>query len=112
MAAQFKSVRDEDVNTTSWITQISLRSFQYSTILTKLLLIQLVKSREQSTDFHLYYEALMSEEIGHNCGLCVTHWLGDTYLFIQSLKLRREKATGIVLTGIIVNFSPFYSAQK
>ena len=41
----------------------------------------------------------MSDEIGHNCGLCVTHSLRDTYLFIQSLQHRGREATGIAAVG-------------
>jgi amidophosphoribosyltransferase len=41
----------------------------------------------------------MSEEIGHNCGLCVAHSLRDTYLFIQSLQHRGREATGIAAIG-------------
>jgi amidophosphoribosyltransferase len=41
----------------------------------------------------------MSEEIGHNCGLCVTHSLRDTYLFIQSLQHRGREAAGIAAIG-------------
>lgn len=41
----------------------------------------------------------MPEEIGHNCGLCVTHSLRDTYLFIQSLQHRGREATGIAAVG-------------
>ena len=42
---------------------------------------------------------MMSEEIGHNCGLCVTHSLRDAYLFIQSLQHRGREATGIAAIG-------------
>ncbi len=41
----------------------------------------------------------MSEEIGHNCGLCITHSLSDTYLFIKSLQHRGREATGIAAAG-------------
>jgi len=41
----------------------------------------------------------MPEEISHNCGLCVTHSLSDTYFFIQSLQHRGREATGIVAAG-------------
>jgi amidophosphoribosyltransferase len=41
----------------------------------------------------------MPEEIGHNCGLCVTHSLRDTYLFIKSLQHRGREATGIASIG-------------
>jgi amidophosphoribosyltransferase len=41
----------------------------------------------------------MSEKIGHNCGICVTHSLRDTYLFIQSLQHRGREATGIASIG-------------
>jgi len=37
----------------------------------------------------------MSEKINHNCGLCVTHTLRDTYSFIESLQHRGREATGI-----------------
>ena len=41
----------------------------------------------------------MSEEIGHNCGLCVTHSLNDVYDFIKSLQHRGREATGIAAIG-------------
>jgi hypothetical protein len=41
----------------------------------------------------------MSEEIGHNCGLCVTHSLRNAYLFIESLQHRGREATGIAAIG-------------
>jgi amidophosphoribosyltransferase len=41
----------------------------------------------------------MSENISHNCGLCVTHSLRDTFLFIQSLQHRGREATGIAAIG-------------
>jgi glutamine phosphoribosylpyrophosphate amidotransferase len=41
----------------------------------------------------------MSEEIGHNCGWCVTHSLGDVYNFIKSLQHRGREATGIMAVG-------------
>lgn len=41
----------------------------------------------------------MPEEIRHNCGLCITHSLRDTYLFIESLQHRGREATGIAAVG-------------
>jgi amidophosphoribosyltransferase len=41
----------------------------------------------------------VSEEINHNCGLCITHSLSDTYLFIKSLQHRGREATGIAAAG-------------
>ncbi|MDH5385804.1 MAG: hypothetical protein OEY18_13970, partial [Candidatus Aminicenantes bacterium] len=52
-----------------------------------------------SIDFSKFQIAIISEEIGHNCGLCVTHLLRDAYLFIQSLQHRGREATGIAAIG-------------
>lgn len=41
----------------------------------------------------------MSKKISHNCGLCITHSLHDTYLFIKSLQHRGREATGIAAIG-------------
>lgn len=41
----------------------------------------------------------MSEDISHNCGLCITHSLNDTYFFIKSLQHRGREATGIAAAG-------------
>ncbi len=41
----------------------------------------------------------VSEEISHNCGLCITHSLSDTYFFIKSLQHRGREATGIAAAG-------------
>ncbi len=41
----------------------------------------------------------MSEEINHNCGLCVAHTLHDTYSFIKSLQHRGREAVGIAAVG-------------
>jgi amidophosphoribosyltransferase len=41
----------------------------------------------------------VSEEINHNCGLCIAHSLSDTYLFIKSLQHRGREATGIAAAG-------------
>jgi len=37
----------------------------------------------------------MSEEVNHNCGLCVTHTLHDAHSFIRSLQHRGREAVGI-----------------
>jgi len=41
----------------------------------------------------------MSENIRHNCGLCVAHTLHDVYSFIKSLQHRGREATGIAAVG-------------
>jgi len=41
----------------------------------------------------------MSEQLRHNCGLCVTHSLKDAYSLIESLQHRGREATGIVAIG-------------
>lgn len=41
----------------------------------------------------------MSEEIRHNCGMCVSHTLHDNYNFIRSLQHRGREATGMVAVG-------------
>ena len=41
----------------------------------------------------------MSEEISHNCGLCVAHTLHDAYSMIKSLQHRGREATGIAAIG-------------
>lgn len=41
----------------------------------------------------------MSEEVSHNCGLCVAHTLHDAYSFIKSLQHRGREATGIGAIG-------------
>ena len=41
----------------------------------------------------------MSEEISHNCGLCVAHTLHDAYSFIGSLQHRGREAVGIAAIG-------------
>lgn len=40
-----------------------------------------------------------SEELRHNCGLCVTHTLHDVYSFIKSLQHRGREAAGIAAIG-------------
>ncbi len=41
----------------------------------------------------------MLEDIGHNCGLCVTHTLHDAYSLIKSLQHRGREAAGIAAIG-------------
>ena len=41
----------------------------------------------------------MSDEVTHNCGLCVAHTLHDVYSFIGSLQHRGREAAGIAAIG-------------
>ena len=44
-------------------------------------------------------EALLPEQVRHNCGVAVTHTLHDAYAFIKSLQHRGRDAVGIAAVG-------------